>query len=432
MEILSLGQKIKKLRKEKNLTLKELAGDRITAAQISHIERDKSYTSQELLDYLSKKLDVSIDHLLETKEMQAKKITDSLIIQCEIYFKTGNLEMAKKEISKIMNICKDYSLTENYASCNFLLGKIHLEQKDYDLAITNFEKALFLYIKNNNKENIINCYINIGKIYMKENFYKAAINHFDFAEDVLSDYNLQNTNTYRDLYSSMAYSYIKLGQNDKAIGYTDKIKLLEKSNNNKDEADRILLKANGLLQSGNYDEAKRNFQKALDMYNKENDKNELASIYITMCKIHINSEQYKIALEYANKAYEIKKNDEDENTIKILFKIIKSLIGINDFESAKKYIKIALSLSIKTKDKMLEFRSLKYYSIIYAKEGNYSISIENLNKCLEIVKEANDKKLIGDLYIEMAQVYSNISKDKELEYYQKAIAIYKDLDIIEK
>ncbi|HSQ34312.1 MAG TPA: tetratricopeptide repeat protein [Peptostreptococcaceae bacterium] len=432
MDILSLGQKIKKLRKEKNLTLKELAGDRITAAQISHIERDKSYTSQELLDYLSKKLDVSIDHLLETKEMQAKKITDNLIIQCEIYVKAGNLETAKKEISKIMDICKNYSLTENYASCNFLLGTIHLEQEDYDLAVANFEKALFLYIKNNNKESIVNCYINIGKIYMKENFYKAAINHFDFAEDVLSDYTLQNINTYRDLYSSIAYSYIRLGQNDKVLGYTDKIKALEKGDNNKDEADRILLTANGLLQYGNYDEAKIYFQKALDIYNKENNKNELASIYTTMCKIYINSERYETALEYANKAYEIKKNDEDENTIKILFKIIKSLIGINDFESAKKYIKTALSLSIKTKNKMLEYRSLKYYSIIYAKEGNYDISIENLNKCLEIVKEANDKKIIGDLYIEMAQVYSNISKDRELEYYQKAISIYKDLDIIEK
>ena len=38
MNILSLGEKIKKLRKEKNMTLKELAGDRITAAQISHRE----------------------------------------------------------------------------------------------------------------------------------------------------------------------------------------------------------------------------------------------------------------------------------------------------------------------------------------------------------------------------------------------------------
>ena len=432
MEILSLGQKIKKLRKEKNLTLKELAGDRITAAQISHIERDKSYTSQELLEYLAKQLDVSIDYLLETKEMQAKKITDNLIIQCEIYVKSGNLETAKKEISKVMDICKTYMLTENYASCNFLLGKIHLEQGDYDLAVTNFEKALFLYIKNNNKENIVNCYINIGKIYMREKFYKAAINHFDFAEGVLSDYKLQNINTYKDLYSNIAYSHIKLGQNAKALEYTDKIKELEKETNNKDEADRTLLVANSLFQSGNYDEAKKYFQKSLDIYNKENNKNELASIYITMCKIYINSGQYEIALEFANKAYEIKKNDEDENTIKVIFKIIKSLIGINDFENAKKYTKIALSLSIKIKNKMLEYRSLKYYATIYAKEGKHDISIENLNKCLEIIKETNDKKLLGDLYIEMAQVYSNISKDKELEYYQKAITIYKDLDIIEK
>ena len=47
MNILSLGEKIKKLRKEKNMTLKELAGDRITAAQISHIA--VSYTHLEIV-----------------------------------------------------------------------------------------------------------------------------------------------------------------------------------------------------------------------------------------------------------------------------------------------------------------------------------------------------------------------------------------------
>ena len=87
MNILSLGEKIKKLRKEKNMTLKELAGDRITAAQISHIERDKSHTSSELLEYLAKQLDVSVDYLLETKEMQSKKLTDNLILQSEVLIK---------------------------------------------------------------------------------------------------------------------------------------------------------------------------------------------------------------------------------------------------------------------------------------------------------------------------------------------------------
>ena len=70
MRILGLGEKIKILRKQKNMTLKELAGDRVTTAQISHIERDKSHTSYELLEYLSERLDVSIDYLLETKKMK--------------------------------------------------------------------------------------------------------------------------------------------------------------------------------------------------------------------------------------------------------------------------------------------------------------------------------------------------------------------------
>ena len=97
MEILSLGEKIKKLRKEKSLTLKELAGDRITAAQISHIERDKSHTSYELLEYLANKLEVSVDYLIETKDMQAKKITDNLIIQSEIYIKCKDFQKQKKK-----------------------------------------------------------------------------------------------------------------------------------------------------------------------------------------------------------------------------------------------------------------------------------------------------------------------------------------------
>ena len=53
MEILSLGEKIKQRRKELDLTLKNLAGDRITAGQISLIESGKSNPSMDLLEYLA-------------------------------------------------------------------------------------------------------------------------------------------------------------------------------------------------------------------------------------------------------------------------------------------------------------------------------------------------------------------------------------------
>ena len=171
MNILSLGEKIKKLRKEKNMTLKELAGDRITAAQISHIERDKSHTSYELLEYLSERLDVSIDYLLETKEMQSKKITDNLILESEIYIKKGELDDAEKEIHQIIEICEEYDLSENYGKCNYLLGNIYLKRKDSRKANFYFEKALFYFIKNDDKKDVEPKEINKeqGNVEVKEN-----------------------------------------------------------------------------------------------------------------------------------------------------------------------------------------------------------------------------------------------------------------------
>ena len=40
MEILSLGEKINRIRKELNMILKDLAGDRITPGQISLVESE--------------------------------------------------------------------------------------------------------------------------------------------------------------------------------------------------------------------------------------------------------------------------------------------------------------------------------------------------------------------------------------------------------
>lgn len=53
MEILSLGEKIKRRRKELNMTLKDLAKDRITPGQISLVESGRSNPSMDLLEYLA-------------------------------------------------------------------------------------------------------------------------------------------------------------------------------------------------------------------------------------------------------------------------------------------------------------------------------------------------------------------------------------------
>ena len=431
MNILSLGEKIKKLRKEKNMTLKELAGDRITAAQISHIERDKSHTSQELLEYLANQLDVSVDYLLETKEMQSKKLTDNLILKGEILIKCNDLEKAENQLNEVIKICDEYKVLDNYGICNFLLADIHFRQNKYSESVISYEKALCCFIKNNDKEKIFKCYLSIGKIYMIEDFYKGAILQFNFAENILNEIQIEDAEVFKDLYSKIAYCYIKLNNSKKSLDYINKIEEIDKKNNLEDELDTLLLKANNFFNVGKFEKSKEYFKKTLEILDKEKNKTELASIYLTISEIYKNIGNLHKVLEYSQRVYDIKKNDDDEYMMKSLFRIIETYIYNNEYDMAKKYCKIALASSIKNKNKLNEYMILKYYSQMHKLQKENTIAIEYLNKCIEIVSNIdNNRKILADLYISLAELYSDISKEKELEYYQKGICMYKNLDII--
>lgn len=75
MEILSLGEKIKRRRKQLNMTLKDLAKDRITPGQISLVESGRSNPSVDLLEYLADALNTNVEYLMESEESQAEKIS---------------------------------------------------------------------------------------------------------------------------------------------------------------------------------------------------------------------------------------------------------------------------------------------------------------------------------------------------------------------
>ncbi|MFJ5789766.1 helix-turn-helix domain-containing protein [Lysinibacillus sp. NPDC093197] len=79
----SLGMRIRKLRKERKLTLEALAADRLTKGMLSQIENDKAKPSMESLDYIAERLGVKASELLE-------QVTSSdirhLLEQVEIMF----------------------------------------------------------------------------------------------------------------------------------------------------------------------------------------------------------------------------------------------------------------------------------------------------------------------------------------------------------
>ena len=110
--------------------------------------------------------------------------------------------------------------------------------------------------------------------------------------------------------------------------------------------------------------------------------------------------------------------------------MIQSYIDDEEYSLARKYCKLTLASSIKSKNKLNEYKSLKFYADIHKKENEIELAIEYLTKCISIISTLGEQKLLANLYIELGQLYSNISKEKELEYYQKGVFVYKNLEII--
>lgn len=93
---MTLGERIKELRKEQGLTLVNLAGSKITKGMLSLIENNKSKPSMDTLEYLAEKLGVTVSYLTQEGDSEWTK---EVLERSELYnafdFPT---ELIKEEI----------------------------------------------------------------------------------------------------------------------------------------------------------------------------------------------------------------------------------------------------------------------------------------------------------------------------------------------
>ncbi|RNF38554.1 helix-turn-helix domain-containing protein [Planococcus salinus] len=133
----TLGQRIKKLRKQKGFTLQSLAGEELTKGMLSLIENDKANPSMESLAYIAKRLGVDKNTLLE--EVPPAELRD-LLQEVETVFKTGSV-LSKEELKKITTKIQPYiqKLPDRYESARLL--EIY-SRCSYHLHLSDWPKML--------------------------------------------------------------------------------------------------------------------------------------------------------------------------------------------------------------------------------------------------------------------------------------------------
>ena len=73
-----LGERIKRLRKERKMTLADVAGDRLTKGMLSLIENGKANPSMESLQYIAEQLNINTSELMQSED--TNKVRELLLI----------------------------------------------------------------------------------------------------------------------------------------------------------------------------------------------------------------------------------------------------------------------------------------------------------------------------------------------------------------
>lgn len=190
----SLGERIKQLRKQKKMTLAELAGNRLTKGMLSLIENGKAQPSMESLRYIAERVGVEVSTLLDDGSVEELR---ELLLEVEAEYKKifYPYEVKAREKERLIPLYEKISskidglqgrkyeeirLLDYYIRLNTLFKKNQEKLTMFDV-ITYYEK-IHAYSR------IIDCYSFLAGYAFYRNDYKIALQFMQDSERRIEPY----------------------------------------------------------------------------------------------------------------------------------------------------------------------------------------------------------------------------------------------------
>ncbi|MBA5851278.1 helix-turn-helix transcriptional regulator [Clostridium sp. cel8] len=432
MEILSLGEKIKRKRKEMNMTLKDVAGDRITPGQISLVESGKSNPSMDLLEYLAKELNTSVEYLMESEESQAEKFCTYCENLAESYIISDNLIRAKEYIEKAFYYADKYNLEYKKAKNLYLRGKICMIKEEYSESQQFFLSANVIFIKNNNYEEIIKCFMNLGYATIKLKSYNSAMSYFRQAEIVYNNNNIGDDLLIGKIYYYIAFVYFELDDMKNAMDYSylAKEKFMKVEDNNK-YAKTLLLIAEEYNKKGDFDNAIKYSKKTLDVYKSIADIVNIAKIENNMGNLFSKFDNMEESFLHLNKSKELRNKIKDPDIIYTLKSICENYMKIKDIKGARDTLKEMFSIvGSKNDTGLIQYYLLKYR--VDMMENNIKEAENTLFAALNYCQNMDYTEYVGKISILIGKFYIQIGNEAEAaKYLSKGVDMFNELNVLD-
>ncbi|MBF2017868.1 MAG: tetratricopeptide repeat protein [Rivularia sp. T60_A2020_040] len=383
----------------------------------------QSQTLREIAALMSKlgKYKEALQHLEEAQKLLKGK--DTLIEQGLILDGIGDVYSSSGDFQKAVNYHKQSRILFSQA------GEITLESLsigtivsiyrnftgDYQQALIYIEEALALHRKAGDREQEASAFNQKGDIYIRQGNYQLALDAYNQALEI-ERLITKNPKAEARTLGNIALLYNFLGDNNLSISnYNQALNIYRKLNDKKQQA-RIFNYIGGVYQSnGKLDEAIESYNQALQLFNKEDYTSEIA-IRWGLAKTYRDKNDYSKAFEAANRALELSEQYQNSFQETASIEIIGSIYLIKgDYKNALDNYTKAIKNYRKSGLLKKEAEILNTISIAYSSQKKYQQAIDILNEELKI------RRFFKDIQGEADALYSIAKNQRKLENLETSL-----------
>ncbi|MGH4123759.1 MAG: helix-turn-helix domain-containing protein [Clostridium sp.] len=401
MEFLTIGEKIKNLRKILGIRQEELTSIGVSRNFISMVENNKrklSLKTAELLIEIFKSkskeigLDLDIDekHLLKSPQEEAieycnEKINDTLLIN---------------EIDYLFDVCSRYNLSDILSTLYVKKGNMLYSIGKFSEAFTYYYDALIFYNSINSIEDKAFIYNKLGRCRLQMLEYFESLSFFTKAYNlsIIGNYKLVKKNS---LYN-MSLVYKKINKIDDALEHIKKyIDICDYDIDFFDIIDAKILEANCYSSKNQYNKSIQIYKEILNK--KDQLKNTmLGNIYNNLALAYLEVNDCENSLFYFDKSQELRKVRDKSKLHRTLIDKSNVFIRIEKINEATNLLTKGFDMSVAYKD--LEYTMLSFNMLekIYIDLCNNKRLIYLYEEMLEILSSRENIQSVLLIYTKIS------------------------------
>lgn len=417
MEILSTGQKIKRARIYKGITLKELCKDKISISKMSCIENGKVKADSETIKYISEIIGVDFDYLMQDIYEQIESNLED--IKRENY--------TEKELEDNIGINLSYAMDYDYNNLALelvhILFKYYIDNKKYEKCEGLISTYYTIYEKYNSDEATLVYYLDLAEYLVdKKEYFEAIVYYSRLREAKIVD--IEKTfDQYSEVICKEAICYYMLGDYNSSYELLKKIIKVDGKECNIPGVYEYYAATCIML---GYKESDKYIEIYFGLIGE--DKNKKAISQVEFANAYFRTKDFSNAEKILDEALENFSQENKEEHVEFVNKCINILLDNGEAEKAYTLIESNLNNAIATDNIKLIERSYYLKGMILEKLDRLSEAEMYLNLSLDSLYKFGTKKERHDRYLDLGYLYYQVGEIKDaIKYFNFSMEIEKEM-----